>query len=214
MSIRQDIPAGHRHGPRTRPPCPPRRRAGLTLVELLLAVTISAIIGAAMATMLLAVSTGTSSHRKTRSLAVAHGVVAERLGAAVRVSRTVLAREDDLLVLWVPGLSTSSTPALSELRRIELDSSSGELACYRVPPEVLLDPDPQYDPATTDFDDVTETAKGKGTLAKQLWATGVQDWAVALDREEPRQARFVSYRLTLHGDGGSETTTGATTLRN
>jgi hypothetical protein len=183
-------------------------------VELVLAAAITLIIGLAVAGMLLSVSTGTSSQREGRSLSVAHAAVAEHLGYAVRGSKMVLAKADGLLVLWIPGSSTKSVPTLSRLCRIECDAAAKELCCYRAPVNLPPADDTQYDLATTDFNAVTNALKGTASFPKRLWATDAAKWAVALDAADPKQARFVSYRLTLSVDGRSETSAGGAALRN
>ncbi|MCP4247270.1 MAG: hypothetical protein GY778_09505, partial [bacterium] len=90
---------------KTAGPCPRRqptrtRRNGLTLVELLLAVMISALIGGGVVAMLVAVAYGTSSSRDLRAIVVKSATIDGRLGAAIRRSRQVLAVGTDYCILW------------------------------------------------------------------------------------------------------------------
>lgn len=195
---------------------PPRRagRAGLSLVELLIALAITSLITAAVAVMLLSVSTGSSNASQTRGLMVGHAAVAARLGSQIRASRMVLDAGETYLVLWAPGTSMSGAPSLSQLCRIEYDGAREELHCYKAPSDLPPGEDTQYDLSTTDFNAVTKALRGTAAFPKHLWAANVAKWQVHLDSAQPRQARLVGYRLALTSEGVSETAAGAAALRN
>lgn len=187
-----------------------RIHSGLTLVEMLMALAITGLIGAAIASMLTAVSYGTSSSRDIRSLVVKNKTLGARLSAAVRQSAQLLDADDGYVVLWTKDLNASGAPDLLELRRIEFDGTSGELADYTPDPTAT---DVAYDLAADDFDAITTALIGTGDLVGKLWASEVSAWAIDLDEADPQDAVLVSFQLTLTAGSLSDTSVHAVSLR-
>jgi type II secretory pathway pseudopilin PulG len=185
------------------------RRGGLTLVEMLMALTITALIGAAIASMLSAVAYGTSSSQDIRSLVVKNKTLSSRITAAVRGSAQLLSAADGYVVLWTKDLNGSGVPDLLELRRIELDGSTDELTSYTPNPSAV---DVVY-AITDDFDAITTGLIGSGDLDGALWATGVSRWAITLDDVDPLAAGLMSFKLTLDVGGMSDVSVNAVSLR-
>ncbi|MEM6392557.1 MAG: type II secretion system protein [Planctomycetota bacterium] len=103
------------------------RRRGLTLVELLLAISGTVVIGAAIVAMLTSSAYATDEANDIRALVVRHKATSARLAANIRESKQVLAAGADYLVLWVADTDGDDAPSLLELRRIELDGVSDTL---------------------------------------------------------------------------------------
>jgi len=185
------------------------RQRGLTLVEMLMALAITGLIGAAIASMLSAVTYGTSSSRDIRSLVVKNKTLSARITAAVRESAQLLDAADGYVVLWTKDLNDSGVPDLLELRRIELDAVTGDLTEYTPDPAAT---DVAY-ALTDDFDAITTGLIGSGDLVGSLWATGVSQWAVTLDNADPQAAGLVSFRLTLGAGALSDESVCAVSLR-
>ena len=190
---------GRSHGP----------RHGLTLVEMLIALTITGIIGAAIASMLSAVAYGTSSSRDIRSLVVKNKTLGARITAAVRGSIQLLDAADGYVVLWTKDINSSGVPDLLELQRIELDSATGKLTSYTPDPSAT---DVAY-LMTDDFDTISTSLIGTGELVGELWASGVGQWTVTLDNADPLAAGLISFRLTLDAGVLSDTSVNAVSLR-
>jgi len=184
--------------------------SGLTLVEMLMALAITGLIGAAIASMLSAVTYGTSSSRDIRSLVVKNKTLSTRITASIRESAQVLDAADGYVVLWTNDLNASGVPDLLELQRIELDTGTNELTSYTPDPSAI---DVAYDLAIDDFDAITTALIGSGDLVDELWATGVAQWAVSVDTVDPLDATLVSFQLTLDAGGMSDTSVTAVSLR-
>ena len=186
------------------------RQHGLTFVELLMALAITGLIGAAIAAMLSAVSYGTSSSHDLRSLVVRNKTLGTRITAAVRQAAQVLDAGDGYLVLWAGDFNASGAPDLLELQRIELDTATDELVSYTPDPAAT---DVAYDLATDDFDAITTALIDSGDLVDQLWGTDVTAWTITLDAADPLNATLVSFQLTLSAGGPSDTSVNAVSLR-
>lgn len=190
--------------------CDCHRVRALTLVEMLMALAITGMIGAAVASMLTAVTYGTNTSTDLRSLVVKNKTLSSRITAAVRGSAQLLDAGDGYLVLWTKDLNDSGEPDLLELQRIELDAVAEELTSYTPDP---LATDVAYDLAADDFDAITTSLIGSSDLEGRLWATGVSQWTVTFDEADPLDAELVSFQLTLDGGVLTDTSINAVSLR-
>jgi prepilin-type N-terminal cleavage/methylation domain-containing protein len=185
------------------------RRHGLTLVEMMIALAITGLIGTAVASMLTAVAYGTSSSRDIRSLVVKNKTLSARVTAAIRGSAQLLDAADGYVVLWTKDLNGSGVPDLLELQRIELDSVADELTSYTPDPSAT---DVAY-AITDDFDATTTALIGSGDMDGALWATGVTQLTITLDDADPLVAELVSFQLTLEAGGLADVSVNAVSLR-
>ncbi len=190
-------------------------RRGMTLIELLLAMMITAMVGAAIAGMLAAVSYGTDSSKDIRSLVARNKALSARVSAAIRGSKMVLDQGDNYLVLWMNDDDDNGVPSLLELRRINFDPGTGELSSYTAPDDAA---DVSY-ALDDDFVVITDALMGDdlaGTASfpKELWAKRVNSWTLALDNPDPQSARLVSYLIELSAGDMSDTALAAVGMRN
>ena len=196
-----------------------RRFRGLTLVELMLALGLTGIIGTAVAAMLVSVSYGTSSRTDMRRVLVKHKMLATRLAASVRGSRQVLDAGDGWLMLWTTDADGNEQPNVSELQYVELDAETNALRSHRAefPGGWTQD---QVDAADTAYDTSADWASVAESLAEQtyfagaLWATGISDLTITLDSDQPATARLVNFRVTVDAGDLSETAVSSAALRN
>ena len=211
---------GARPSPGPRPLALGRRHArgpaptGLTLLEVILALAVTVIVGTAAATMLYAASSGTSTQSDMRSVLMRHAQAADRLSSAVRSSRMVLDRGPNYLVLWMREERPNNRPNVSELRRIERDPFTHRLRSFSAADDLPQWLDLEFDLATTDFDLVTRQLRHPQFFPGTLWAEEVVGWTTAVPTEDVREARFVGYRITSLVEGAPRTTIGGATLRN
>jgi hypothetical protein len=204
---RRTTPVAQRRSPRTRRAC---RRRGLTLLELLLGISVTVIIGAAVASMLLVASAASAHQQTSRDFSVWQGVVTARLGTLLRSSGMVLASRSDYLVLWTSDADRDGEPSASEIAVVLRHSGANELWCYRPPEEMAVEKNFRYSLLTTDF----ATEPLVPAMLGQLWADDVLDLEITLDTVDPIAARFVAYRLTTNLDSVENTTIGGAALRN
>ncbi|MFA9478330.1 type II secretion system protein J [Phycisphaerales bacterium AB-hyl4] len=182
------------------------RHRGMTLIELILAVAITAVVGMAVVAMLSAVDYGTNSSRDLRELVVRSKTLTERINDLVHQADEVLAVGEDYIVLWVRDVENldGDTVYRHELRHLAHDSNTNELHLY-----IAADTSPNttYD-ATADFSNLLATEQSRRL------ARGVASWQVELDPAEPADARLVTYRLALTVGGLQESIISSAALRN
>ena len=190
----------------------------MTLVELLMALASTAMIGAAVAAMLSAVAYGTSSSKDMRSLVVKNKVVNARFSAAVRNASMVLEAGDDYLVLWRTDTDESETPCLGEIQWIEFDAANGRIRSYEADFSGLTQA--QIDAANTefaldtDFNAATSGDRGTAVFPAKVWAEAVADWTATVNNADEQQASLVSYRFEIEQEDVSDTLIGAAAMRN
>ncbi|MEM8739606.1 MAG: prepilin-type N-terminal cleavage/methylation domain-containing protein [Planctomycetota bacterium] len=191
-----------------------RRCAGLTLVELLLSLAITATIAASVAGMLSALAYGTDAGRDVRALVARQKMVTARFEAAVRGSRMVLATGDTAsgawLVLWTRDLDEDGLPSLQEIRLLEHDAASETLSSF-VAAEGATDA--EYG-LGDDFDAITHGLKATEDFPATRWGNGVTELGLTLDRNTAQDARRVSYRLSFSAGRVTEVAVGTARLSN
>jgi len=191
-----------------------RHNSGLTLVELLMALAITGLIGAALAAMLFAVAQGTSSRNDLRVMVVKEKVIEARLDAAVRASKKILAAGSNYVVLWMADGNNDSQVNVTELRRIEWNATAGTLSSYKSNLTPGAPSDTGY-VLSSDFNSVTTTLKGTASFPSETWATQITAWTFTLsNNSNPQQATLVSYRGTLQAQTLTTSLIGAVALRN
>ncbi|MCX5659911.1 MAG: prepilin-type N-terminal cleavage/methylation domain-containing protein [Planctomycetota bacterium] len=195
-----------------------RNSAGLTLVELLLAMTVTAIMGMAIAQMLIATSSATNSRNDMRALITRQKALTVRLDEAIRGSTMVLASGSNYLVLWMGDTRADDVPNLSEIRRIEYDSSLGQLISYKAvfpgswTQAAILAADTQY-ALTSNFNTVTTGLKGSSTFPAEIWSRNIAGWSITLNNASAQSATLVSYRITTTNGVYSNVIIGAVSPR-
>jgi len=174
----------------------PRATRGVMLVEVLLALAITGLIAAGVASLLFATAGGTKERQELRRRNVRVDVVAARIDGAVRSSNRIVGRDNRCIVLWTSDSTANGMPNLSELRRIEWDPTTKRLLCSEAPASLSAAANIAYPLAATDFVSVTAALSGTGSFPSTVWANGVSGWAssptVITDT-----TRLVSYQITL-----------------
>lgn len=189
-----------------------RQRHGFTLLEILLAVSLTAVIGLSVAIMLGAMNSATQVEGDARRGTIRRQVASARLGNTIRSAVMVLAAGDDHLVLWHTDANQNTSPDLSELVRVEFDSDAGELQSYAAPDD--LDPmsDISYD-LTDDFGAITAGLAGSAALPRTRLVSDVTACDIELDQADPQEARLIRVQMTIDQPSGPVTVTIAVGLR-
>jgi len=174
----------------------------MTLVELLMALGISGLVAVGVASMLVAVSYGTSSTREVRQLVVRVEVVEARLDAAVRGSKRVLSAGTDYVLLWAADTDGDATTDNNEVRLIERIAASSTLYSYADPA------------AGGDFVDAASfRTTAKASYPSQAWASSVTALSFTTDASPPN-TRLLSYTFSVENGDVSDTAVGAVGIRN
>ena len=174
-------------------------RRGLTLLELLLALSITAMVAAAIAAMLGAVSTGVGTRRDNRTVMVLANAAESRLAAYIAPSRCVLDVADPNVVLWLNDNHESETVHATEIRWLQHDAAAGTISVSYV-----CFPD-GWTQAACDLEDLEYTSAAnwdavrahyqvKGWLATLVLVDNLDSVGVTCDQSD-QISRHVMYEL-------------------
>ena len=189
----------------------------MTLVELLLAMSMTSIITLTASAMLSAVTYGSGERTDLRGLVVRQELISHRIAAAIRASRQVLESDNNQLVLWISDANNDQTAQLSEVRWIEFDSDTTLISSI-----TLAFPDAwtteQIQAVDKDYVDgssrTVQTAALTTYVANEAWADQVSDWLISPGSSTAAQSTLVSYRVTFSLTGKQpQTVIGAAALR-
>ena len=128
-----------------------RHRRGMTLLEVLLAIAITGLVGAGITAMMSALTTNMIDQHDTRSSTLRAGLAQARLSSYITRCRCLLDCEDDKIVLWLEDGDGDDTIDATEVRWITYDATTGKLRT-----QWILDPDqwlefPYANPTNVDW---------------------------------------------------------------
>lgn len=181
----------------------PRRPRGVMLVEILLALAITGLVAAGVASLLAATASGTKDRQELRQKNVRADVLAHRIDIAIRSSSTLLARDSRTLVFWTADTKKNGVPNLSELRRIEYDNGGKQIVCYEAPPTLADASNTAYDLATTNFLTTTAGLRGTASFPGAVWGKNVRAWDSSPTTATPT-TRLIGYGFTIELPGGTK----------
>jgi hypothetical protein len=169
-------------------------------VEILLALAITSMVATVVASLLFSVANGTASHDAAQGNNSLIDLTCTRINAAVRPAGRLLAQGDGLLVFWASDSDGNNKPNLSEIRRLELDPTTGNLILYAAPQSINPWDDTSYDLAQ-DFASVTAALRNTTNFPGKMLMNNVQKWTPtpvgALGT-----AKLLTYQLTVNGPTG------------
>lgn len=152
----------------------PCARRGMTLVELLLAAMMTAVISAAAATLLSGASNASAQSRNARSVTAAGHYAESRIGAVIRQARGIGQVTATRVSLWMNDANDDDTVQLSESAVIYYDSSAKAIAIDQTDSTATAAATTAV--SRTTFQDVTlMTSAIRGVTFKSTqWAEDVQ----------------------------------------
>jgi prepilin-type N-terminal cleavage/methylation domain-containing protein len=184
-----------------------RNRRGLTLLELLLAMIITALVAGAIAGMLGAVSAGVGSRKDNRDIMVRAHASQSRLAAYFATARCVLASDPTSVTIWLNDSRESGSVHATEIRWLQFDALAGEVVVQyvdfpdnwtRTACELA---DIEY-PASTDWASVLATYQTKGMISTRALVDNLASASVTMNKATPLTTRHVSFLLGFDTEQG------------
>ena len=144
---------------------------GFTLVELIMSLAITSMIGLGVSTLLLSMSSATRSQNDLHAQIVRRHILALRIGGMIKSSAYVLDVRSESLILWMGDYDNNGRPNISEIGRLQWNND-GEIWFFESPE--TLDPalDLSYE-LDAEFYDLTTLWMGTGLFPGQLNAEEV-----------------------------------------
>jgi len=186
-------------------------RRGLSLLELILALSITAMVATAISGMMSAVITGVSSRRDNRSLMIRANAAQTRLAAYITPSRAVIEATDSDLVLWLEDAREGDTVHATEIRWLRYDPIQGTIdVCFVDFPDSWEQTakdlaDRQYD-RDANWTAVLNLYLGSGWVSNVPLVDGLEGVTVRTDAARPLDSRHIDYELDFSTSRGSLST--------
>lgn len=184
---------------------------GFTLIEILLALAITAMVATVVAALLFSAANGTASRDAVQGNSSLVDVVCTRINSAVRPAGRILAQADGLLVFWTSDSDGNNKPNLSELRRLELDPATGNLVLYAAPTTINPWDDTSYDLAQ-DFASITAALRGTTNYPGTPILSSVQQWTPS-SVGAMSTATCLTYQVKVNGPTGTLSARAAVAMR-
>lgn len=196
----------------------PGARRALSLLELILAMTITMMVAAAIAGMLGAVAAGVGSRRDSRTVMVLANASESRLSAYIAPSRCILSASGTDLTLWLNDARAGETVHATEIRWLLFDAATGEIDVHFVHfpdswTQTAKDLEDQEYPATTNWSTVLAAYQAAGWTDSRTLVDRVAGVDVSIDNAAATDARHVEYALTFDADTLSVPVSVAATIR-
>lgn len=180
-------------------------RRGLTLVELLMAVMITAMVGAGISGMLGAVSSGVGTRKDNRDIMVLAHAAQCRLAAYLATANCALEVSGGDLTLWLDDSRVSGTVHATEIRWLRFIPATGELIVeYVAFPDAWTQTacelaDDEFD-SNADWETVRLTYSGKGLLESRALVDHLAAVVIVKDELSTHSARHIAFDLEFQGD--------------
>lgn len=173
------------------------RRRGMTLVELLLAGTVSAITATAGATMIYAITSASDSTRDDRTTKNQGRFALLRISKAIREARAIGDSDSSCVVLWREDANQDDVVNLYELGIIKYKAVTQELTFLSlVPPDGVS---PGIVVSDADFQDkaaVASLVNASGDKKTVVWAEGVESFTFSCFPSKA-EARIVDVKFQM-----------------
>ncbi|MDY7109172.1 MAG: prepilin-type N-terminal cleavage/methylation domain-containing protein [Planctomycetota bacterium] len=191
---------------------------GLTLLELMLALVVTALIAGAISGMMSAVTAGVSTRRDNRSTMVGASAAAARLSAYVAPSCCILDIVGSDLVLWREDSRESGTVHATEIRWLVFNAVDGtyDVCFVSFPPgwsQAARDLEDNEYTLATNWMSVLSSYQSKGWIASMPLVDGLDSVGIATDAVDPLDSRHVNFRLGFATTEGAMDVCIASTIR-
>ncbi len=175
-------------------------RRGMTLIELMIALAITAMVAAAIAAMLSAVTNGERSRRDNRGYIVRTHAAKVRLGAYIARCQRVLEVDGSDTVVWLNDWRRGGTVHATELRWLIFDGPNDAIDVYYVDlpdawTEVQRDIEDVEYPFGQDWSAVLSSYMTQGYVSKMTLVDGVEQVTVTTDEPAAADSTEISFEL-------------------
>lgn len=175
-------------------------RRGLTLIEFLLALGVTAIVAMAIAGMMGAVSSGATARSDFRAVTVLANAASSRLSAYIVPSRCVLDLNGSDATLWLDDSRESETVHATEIRWLQFDGDAGTFSVHYVDfpdawSQAACDLEDLEYPANTDWDQVLSTYESKGWTSSRILVDELASVSVFGESQTPTSCHMLCFEL-------------------
>jgi prepilin-type N-terminal cleavage/methylation domain-containing protein len=193
--------------------CLANRRHGFTLPEVVIALTLTAIMGVCITMMITSVAAGTVGQQDGRHHLTRMQALQSRLLTQIHGCRAILAGDAGFMVYWVgdeqAGNSVNKYVNLSEMYFIQLNTTTNQLVLYTKTPGIA---DQVYGNRTV-WVNAAKTALQSGWYTGTVLANNVTAFKATASNSVPSNAREVTISITIQDTYSTRTVCFAAGIR-
>ncbi|MCH2132976.1 MAG: type II secretion system GspH family protein [Phycisphaerales bacterium] len=179
-------------------------RRGMTLIETVLAISITAMVGGAITTMMAAVTDEVTANQETRTNLIRSGLAQSRFSSYIARAHCVLDMTDTSMTLWLEDSREGGTVHASEIRWIRFDPRTGTVessfVCF---PETWseatrLMADTEFlDVDHVDWPSVLASFETRGLICMLPMVEGVSNLNITGNATEPQDITLIETSMDL-----------------
>lgn len=193
-------------------------RRGLTLVELLIALSITAVVAGATAAMIGAFVQATEHDRQWREAMIRAQAINVRLASYVAPARYVLGTDEKGVALWLDDTRESDTVHATEIRWLVQDQASELVIAQMVkfPTEWDQAKRDAYDaeyPLETDWWSIRDSFKALGLIEETPLCDEVSGWTVENSESTDPPLTLLTFSVQLTEDAGGQMVITSSSIR-
>ncbi|MBC8202594.1 MAG: prepilin-type N-terminal cleavage/methylation domain-containing protein [Planctomycetes bacterium] len=182
-------------------------RRGLTLLEMILAIGITAIIGAAIASMMAAVSNGLTSRDDGRRTAVQLATTQVRLSAYIAPARCLLDKGDTTLTIWLDDARESGTVHASEIRWLTFDAPNKAFIVKFIDfpdnwSQSMIDAADTECDESTNYNEMLTTFESSDLVSEFALVDAMETCSIWINEIDPISATRICVRFSLSTNFG------------
>jgi hypothetical protein len=181
---------------------------GLSFLEMLLAIAITSVIGAAIASMMAAANTGLSSKDDGRRSAIRLALTQVRLGAYIAPSLCILDKGNSYVTLWTEDSRESDTVHASEIRWIQFDNTTKLLSVQFVDfpnewSQSMIDAADVECSAMTNYESLLFGLQSDDLIESISLVDGMESCSFWMNESDPLAAKRVCVRFSFTSSFGA-----------
>jgi len=189
-------------------------RRGFTLLETIIAIGFTAVIGAAIAAMMAAATTGLTSKDDGRTSAIHMATTKNRLASYIAPARCILENTDHTLTLWLHDGTKNNKINISEIRWIHyptaqrMDEKSLHVHFVSFPStwsQAMIEEADTEVTLNTNFKVLRESLQRQQLIRDYDLIDSLESCVFWLNDKKPNDATLVSARYTVLSENGDFT---------
>lgn len=189
-----------------------RARGAFTVAELLLSLSLTAMIGLAVVSMLYGSGVATSEQHDRRRALHGRQIATERIGSLLRSSGAVLDSSPDGVLLWRHDLDRDRLPRLSEVCLLSWNADDGSLVVHEPVSSLPAGSDTAFD-WSADFRALAQSLPGSAAFHESVLMKRVTGWNVEIAPDGPHATKIIVVSVSFSTDSGESSASVVASLR-
>ncbi len=186
-------------------------RRGFTFIELIISLSITAVIGLSVVTLMGAVTSGITSKEDGRQASIRYSTLKNKMSAYISPARCVLATTTESATFWMVDSNQSNTVHATEIRWIEFNPEREQLEVSFVSfpeywSEEMKSQNDYECNEQTNYAQLLSNFNAKGYITTLIIVDQMSDCSLWFNDSEPFDISLISFEFNLHSAMGETET--------